>query len=589
MIARLIGSLRAALRVMAQEPLGVVAALSTGVLTFMSFPNAWSPELNLWWMMWFSHVPFTLWLLAPRARDGRESESPRGARWAFWWSFLCGFIINTGGYYWIAELAQTFGHLPTPVSYLILALHSALLGCIWGGWGVAVRLLSPRWGIAWVSPVAMVAFEHYMPRIFPAYMGDCQFPFLTVMQVTDLFGVSAVSFLLYRVNAELTQWLWAWLEARGEGAQESRESQGAPSGAARKRSALITAALMSLSLAYGAWRIPQVDAMTEAAPKLKVGVVESDVGIFSSEPLDKRRDHLIILQRLSAELVERGAELIIWAESSYHMPPFPSDLKQLYLSEVPLNASWREDQAEGVSRRDRVTPLRGFKAPLLMGGGAIERGADGAPDRHYNTAWLISESGEILGRYDKIIRLVFGEYIPFGDVFPQFYTWLPSASNMTRGAEIKSLTLPHKGRDVRLGVLICYEGILPGFAQELYETDPDLLINLTNDDWFGLSAERYLHFALALPRAIESRRAFVRSTLTGVSAVVDPVGRIVEWTRPEGEETILLDVPLMRPWTLYQVIGDALPMSAVALLLCWGWLVRRSDEEQTKLTEEPTA
>jgi len=551
-----------------REPMGLLACTLTGVLTFMSFPNAWSPELNLWWMMWFSHVPFTLWLISPRARAGVEG-GPRGARWAFWWSFLCGFIINTGGYYWIAELAQTFGHLPAPVSYLILFLHSALLGCIWGGWGVALRLLSTRYGLTLVSPLAMVAFEHFMPRIFPAYMGDCQFPFVTMMQVTDLLGISAVTFLLYRVNAELTVWIWA---------KRSLPSvMPTPTLSERKRSALITVGLVTVSLLYGVIRIPQIDAMVAEAPKLKVGVVEPDVGIFASEPMDKRRDHLLILQRLSAELAEQGAELIVWAESSYHYPSFPGDLKQLPISTVPLVTSWREDQLNQTARVDRMTPLRGFKVPLLMGGGAVEPGGEGARPRHYNTAWLINDDGAILGRYDKIIRLVFGEYIPFGDVFPQFYDWLPSASNMTRGEGVKSLILPHKGQDVRIGVLICYEGILPGFAQDVYETDPDLLINLTNDDWFGLSAERYLHFALALPRAIESRRAFVRSTLTGVSAIVDPVGRIVEWTRPEGEETILMDVPLMRPWTLYQQLGSAFPWGALLWLVYVGWQVRRSE------------
>lgn len=562
--------IRAGVQTMLSEPLGLLASALTGVLTFMSFPNAWSPELNLWWMMWFSHVPFTLWLIAPRARQGAK-VGPRGARWAFWWSFLCGFIINTGGYYWIAELAQTFGHLPSPVSYLILFLHSALLGCIWGGWGVAVRLLSARYGLTLVSPLAMVAFEHFMPRIFPAYMGDCQFPWITIMQVTDLLGISAVTFLLYRVNAELTLWLWARLSLSSV--------IPTPTLSERKWSALITTGLVAVSLIYGAVRIPQIDAMIAKAPKLKVGVVESDVGIFASEPLDKRRDHLLILQRLSAELTARGAELIIWPESSYHYPPFPGDLERLPVSSVPLVSSWREDQTNNTSRLDRMTPLRGFKAPLLMGGGAVEPGGEGQKSRHFNTAWLINSDGSILGRYDKIIRLVFGEYIPLGDLFPQFYDWLPSASNMTRGEGVKSLILPHKGQEVRLGILICYEGILPSFAQDLYKTDPDLLINLTNDDWFGLSAERYLHFALALPRAVESRRAFVRSTLTGVSAVVDPVGRILEWTRPEGEETILMNVPLMRPWTLYQQIGAVLPWGALLWLLYGVWVVRRGRGE----------
>ena len=88
-----------------------------------------------------------------------------------------------------------------------------------------------------------------------------------------------------------------------------------------------------------------------------------------------------------------------------------------------------------------------------------------------------------------------------------------------------------------------------------------------NDDWFGVSAERYLHFVLALPRAIESRRPFIRSTLTGVSAIIDANGRILSWTSPQGAEVLLDDIPLMREATVYMYIGDTLPYTCL-LFIC---------------------
>ena len=527
-------------------------------MTFMAFPNAWSPELNLWWMMWVSHVPITLWLLDERA--GPALGAPGAARWGFWWGYLCGFIINTGGYYWISELAETFGHLPPAVSNVVLLLHSALVGLIWGAWGALLRAAGGRVEVAWLSPVAMVAAEHFMPRIFPAYMGDCQQPFLPIMQVADLFGVSAVTFLLYRVNAELALLWRAW---RAGGAWRGRAA-----------SLRVTGAMFTLALLYGLVRIPMVDAEVAAAPKLRVGVVEPNIGIFEAEPTDRRRDHLLVLQRLSQRAVEQGAELVIWSESAYRMGGLPGGVTRVPPSSAPLVESWREDEQRRTPRADRVAPQRGFRAPLLMGAGAVEVDPQTKEQRYYNSAWLLSAEGEVLGRYDKIVRLVFGEYIPLGDVFPIFYKWLPSAARVERGDGVRALTLPlAEGAEARLGVLICYEGILPGFARDVFDLNPDVLINLTNDAWFGLSAERYLHFALALPRAIESRRAFVRATLNGVSAVVDPVGRVVEWTRPTGEEVIVRDVPLMRPWTLYQVIGDlfAWVCALVALRWWWGW------------------
>ena len=96
---------------------------------------------------------------------------------------------------------------------------------------------------------------------------------------------------------------------------------------------------------------------------------------------------------------------------------------------------------------------------------------------------------------------------------------------------------------------------------------PHLLVNITNDDWFGKTAERYLHFALTVPRAIEHRVAFVRGTLTGVSAFVDPVGRIEAQTSPSDPETLVRAVPLLQSVTVYQLIGDAFAWLCLVLTL----------------------
>ena len=518
---------------------GFACVLLTGVLTFGAFPTAASPDLNLWWMIWFSHVPLLWWLKGQTPRQG------------FWWAYLCGIIINTGGYYWIAELIQSFGHLPLPIALLGLALHSLLVGLIWGVWGYIVCALTPRWGRLLIVPLAMMSAELVMPRIFEAHMGDSQYPAVIIMQIADLFGVTAVTGLIYAVNAALAEALDR-----------------------RFRPLLIACGLIGLSLGYGYIRMSQIDTLMEQSETLKIGLVEGDIGIFESETKDKRKNHLLIQQRLSAQLVEQGAELIVWPESSLRSAGIPANLESFYRSTAPLVSSYREDEQAGLPRRDRITPLRGFTAPLLFGANGVDRGKTRV--KYYNRAWLVSETGKVLGSYDKVHRLVFGEYIPFGDLFPIFYDWLPAASRTEQGEGVKSLTLPHKGRDVRLGLLNCYEGIIPSFNRALLKTDPDVLINLTNDDWFAATAERYLHFALALPRSIESRRYFLRATLTGVSAIIDANGRILKWTSTEEAETLLHDVALMRPWTLYSSIGDTLPYSALVFIAVALW--KRRDE-----------
>ena len=151
-----------------------------------------------------SHVPL-LWVL----RD----KSPRDA---FKWGLLCGTLINAGGYYWIASMLQTFGQLPLPVAVFGLFLHSVQLGLIWAPLAWLLNRVGNTTSVPihWSAPIIMVAVEFTMPRIFPAYMGNSQYLFLPIMQVADLFGVTAVTFLIYRVNAVLFLWVRSWVEDR---------------------------------------------------------------------------------------------------------------------------------------------------------------------------------------------------------------------------------------------------------------------------------------------------------------------------------------------------------------------------------------
>jgi apolipoprotein N-acyltransferase len=542
------------------KKIGWVCAILTGVMTFMAFPTDLSPQISLWWLIWFSHIPILWWL---------KDKSPQSG---FKWGYLTGIIINTGGYYWIAELIQTFGHLPIYIALLGLALHSLLVGLIWGVWGALVCAFSPRWGRLVTVPVAMMAAEYILPRIFDAHMGDSQYPFVMIMQVADLLGVTAVTGLIYLVNAALTDAI-------------DRDYRGL-------KIALI---FLVCTLGYGALRMNQIDSEMMKAPKLKIGLIEGDVGIFESESRQKKQDHLLIQQRMSADLEAKGAELIIWPESSYRASGIPADLKRFMPSDIPLVAHHEEDIANRTSRRDQITPQRGFRTPLLFGGNGMGRAEPTIEEKkhnkkgrrlYYNRAWLLDEEGTVLGFYDKVHRLVFGEYIPFGDIFPILYKWLPAASRTEAGPGVKSIEFTAKpDLTVRLGMLNCYEGIIPSFTRSLLKTNPHLLINLTNDDWFAATAERYLHFALALPRAIESRRMYLRATLTGVSAIVDANGRILDWTSTEEPETLLREIPLLEGKTVYSVIGDVLPIASLSLMILGLWHRRKTPDEDMIETE----
>ncbi|HEY6878598.1 MAG TPA: apolipoprotein N-acyltransferase, partial [Polyangiales bacterium] len=190
--------------------------------------------------------------------------------------------------------------------------------------------------------------------------------------------------------------------------------------------------------------------------------------------------------------------------------------------------------------------------PTLFGGLSIrERNGEVEP---YNTAYMTDADGSIVGTYDKTYLLAFGEYIPLGDRFPQIYELSPHSGRFVAGKHVQPVPF---GR-YRIAALICYEDILPSFvARAVRAGDPHLLVNMTNDAWFGDTHQPWQHLALAKLRAVEHHRTLVRSTNSGVSAIVDPVGRVTAVSGVFTRENIASAVPMLENGQyLYASIGD---------------------------------
>jgi apolipoprotein N-acyltransferase len=242
------------------------------------------------------------------------------------------------------------------------------------------------------------------------------------------------------------------------------------------------------------------------------------------------------------------------------MEPIPRDTRYLYQARSPgptseaFLSSPKEELATALA--DRTAVQRGFTTPILFGAISWERPArtgEANPRRlNWNTAVLLDDMGRILGMYDKYQLLAFGEYIPLGDWFPSFYDWIPEAGRFEAGDDVGAFSF----LGYELGLMICYEDILTRFAARLASLEPHVLLNITNDAWFGHTSEPYLHLNLAMMRAIETHRPLLRSTNTGVSTVVDPAGRLLQQTALEDPERLLATVPMMSIDTVYARIGD---------------------------------
>jgi apolipoprotein N-acyltransferase len=267
----------------------------------------------------------------------------------------------------------------------------------------------------------------------------------------------------------------------------------------------------------------------------------------------------------------KDGRIAVWPYARYYWW-LPEDAAQIYRARlaVPAQPEYPASVIEDLGQPERTPNAiqRGFEAPILFGAtsGRLNEIEDpnSLKNARYNSAFLADSEGMVLGRYDKQYLLAFGEYIPFGDWFPILYEWSPESGRFLPGPAREPLEF----RGHRLGVLICYEDIIPGHTNSVAAAGAQALVNLTNDAWFGKTKEARQHFVLAAFRAVEQRLPLVRATTTGISGFVSATGEIRHMTDPEGAETFTVDLPLLEgSWTVYRAGGRHFPWVAGLVLL----------------------
>jgi apolipoprotein N-acyltransferase len=246
-----------------------------------------------------------------------------------------------------------------------------------------------------------------------------------------------------------------------------------------------------------------------------------------------------------AELTRRapraGARLIVWPESA---------------------VAWRYDSDPFVAAT--LTGLAREAGAFLVVGNDDRTAHPGEPERLYVGAKLFDPKGRLTLRYHKVRLVPFGEYVPLqplltlgGRVAARL---VQQVSDFTPGDA--ALVGEADGR--RVGVSICYEAIFPDYVRLFANDGADLLVNITNDAWYGTTSAPYQHFAMATFRAVENGVYLVRAANTGISGVVDPLGRIVERT-PLFETALLVrDVPRAVIRTFYTRFGDVFAWACLA-------------------------
>jgi apolipoprotein N-acyltransferase len=465
-----------------------------------------------------------------------EARTPTRAAFV---AALAGFSCNVIVLGWVLGLLETFAYMPLvaalPIGVLLWAAQSlpffaagALTSTLSARPHDSSALASPP---AWlVLPFALSASTVLVPALFPWNVGAATLPLLAYAQHAELGGIALVDLTLMLAGGGLL------VAARSRSFRQARLPL------------LVGLLALLVPFAYGQVRIGQVRAERRAARSVRVGVVQPNIGIFQKHDPSLFYEHLGLLRSLSHDLEADGAQLVVWPETAF---PF----------EVPRE---REHDAWGF-RRARGADIDG---PLLVGAITTEG------DAQYNSALGVEADGRISGIADKVELLAFGEYTPFWDDLPILQKYFPHG--ITPGDAPRILTVDGN----RIAVLNCYEDVLPSYARRLaaFTPAPDFFVNLTNDAWFGDTAEPLLHNRVARVRAIETRRDLVRAVNTGTSAHISATGEALIQTQTWTQTTFIADVRKLGGATPYTRFGDWLTPIGCALLLAWAlrvWLARR--------------
>ncbi|MBE0504164.1 MAG: apolipoprotein N-acyltransferase [Desulfuromonadales bacterium] len=454
----------------------------------------------------------------------------------FWSGFAAGLGFFGLVLYWLNIVMVTFGHLHPLLSlfcYLVLVAYLALFfaGVTWVTAYLQRRL---NLSAALTFPVLWVAFEYLRAHAltgFPwALLGYSQQSWLQAIQSADLFGVYGLSYLLALVNVTVALVIIALRERRP-----------------MPRLAIAASILLfSANLLYGYLSLQKNPAEREQTltTTLVQGNIDQSIKwnpAFVQSTVDRYRDLSL------AAAGEYKSELIVWPESA---TPF-----------------YYQDQ-NSLGEEVRQVAIRS-QAALLFGSPAYEKRADGR--WHFlNSAFLLGPQGETLGRGDKVHLVPFGEYVPLKKVLPFVNKLVEGIGDFSAG-----IIQPLRLGEHRIGILVCYEGIFPELARAYVNQGSDLLVNVTNDAWYGHSSAPYQHLSMARFRAIENRIWLARAANTGISAFIDPTGLIIGATPIFVTLSTTAKVGLGSRPTLYRSIGDALPLSFLLLCAYWFWCAWR--------------
>lgn len=464
-----------------------------------------APPINLHWLHWLAYLPM-FWVVRP--------DTPKANAWL---GYLYGAVGVGLIFRWFVDTIILFSNLSPVLAYTCLVLFSAAFGIPYALLWWSVHKLRARVGVWWVLALpaleVLIEFASMFILLFPYQHGVSQYRFPYTWQLASVTGVWGLSFLVFFVNATLAEAIY-----------RHREGGRFP----------ILAVCGSLStlfsvVLFGAWRHAKVEAVLADAPVIRAAQLQSGQGMKERFGLTAREAFRYWVEATQS-LEGEDPDLVVWSEGAC-----PYNLNEGRVPAVLQSLASKGD----------------FE--LIVGAGSRERRVEEDGEKRvtaFNSVYYFSPDDTKPQRYDKMVPLPFGEYIPFSGTFPWLADLIQGPGNF--GAGKTAVTFEGDGRTY--GSPICYEAILSYVVRRW--DNPDLLVNVTNDAWFGDTAAPHQHAMLAAVRSIELGTPTFRAAYSGVSMVIEPHGRIHSETRPFTEVHRVVPVRVATVPTIYSKLGD---------------------------------
>jgi len=491
----------------------LIAATCGGLLLSLAFPpfqfdvTAWVAFIPLFWAL------------------NRE----RHAAWASLYGASFGLAFFLLDIRWVYGTLVLHGHFASITAVLVFAGMIVVLSMFPAGFALLLSLLQKR-GISpfVVAPFAWVGIEYARATILTGFpwdlVGYSQTGHLILVQIADITGVYGISCLIVLVNVALWQLLKAAIRTNG----------------IPWRIPAVSMALLIFTLSYGHVSLNRLVPPNRSDCDFRIGILQGNIAQDMKWERAARPYTFVIYEKLGQIALKQGARFLVWPETSIPVLFGGAD------------SDWKK--AGLISEKLGV--------PMLVGAPAFER--VGGATRFYNSAFLL-DGNTVRNRYDKIHLVPFGEYMPL--------TWLlPLGPGIAaREADYSpgdSMAVMQVSGCPRFSVLICYEAIFPELSRLAVNNGARLLINMTNDGWFGRSAAPYQHFAMARMRSIENRVWLMRAANTGISAAIDPAGRVVDSIPLQDEGVIVVGAPNpLQGRSFYTRFGDVFAWICIGILI----------------------